>query len=143
MNIDESNLQLERVEDTTSDDPRHLKRVGLLQALYVTGFPDQSLDLLDVDYDQDDFRGVQEHLEEIDAKIALVAPERPVSEIARTDLNIIRLILYEAQNKNTPIKVLIDEGVELAKEFGGEHSFAFVNAILEKILLADKSKTVD
>jgi N utilization substance protein B len=120
-----------------------LKRVGLLQALYVNSFPSQSLEFLEVDYDKDIFADILAKIPKIDVKIAAVAPERPVADISKTDLCILRLIIHESLTGDTPEKVLIDEGVELAKEFGGEHSFAFVNAILEKVLLADKSADLD
>ncbi|MDR0463391.1 MAG: transcription antitermination protein NusB [Pseudomonadales bacterium] len=135
--------EVQHITSETSTDKRHLRRIALLQALYTTNFPGQSLDHLDVDYDPEILKGLMEALPEIDGQIATMAPERPVTDIAKIDLNILRLIIYEQMTKKTPVKVLIDEGVELAKEFGGEQSFAFVNAILEKILLADKKEKED
>jgi len=74
---------------------------------------------------------------ELDAEIALHAPERPLSEINKVDLAIMRLIIFESRLKKTPKKVLIDEAVELAKEFGSETSAKFVNGVLGKILFKE------
>ena len=124
-------------------DKRHLRRILLLQALYANNFPPQSWEVEDFDLGQKTLtklEDMQPFIAEYDAQIAQVAPERPISEMSKIDLAIFHLILYEAQIKDTPIKVLIDEGVELAKEFGGEHSFAFVNAVLEKLLLKGQNR---
>jgi N utilization substance protein B len=71
---------------------------------------------------------------EIDAQLAAHAPERPLSEINQVDLAIMRLIVHEAQAGKTPKKVLIDEAIELAKEFGTDSSPKFVNGVLGKVL---------
>jgi N utilization substance protein B len=52
----------------------------------------------------------------------------------------LRLAVYELENKKTPPKVVIDEAVELAKEFGGENSPPFVNGVLGTILGEVKEK---
>lgn len=74
-------------------------------------------------------------LENLDQQIQAVAPERPLQQINQIDLAILRLILYESLNKKTPVKVLINEAVELAKEFGSDSSSRFVNGVLAKLLL--------
>jgi N utilization substance protein B len=83
---------------------------------------------------------IQARLPEIDAAITCHAPERPLSEINRVDLAIMRLIIFESQTENTPKKVLVDEAVELAKEFGSETSAKFVNGVLGKILFKEEEK---
>ena len=75
------------------------------------------------------------HQEEIDRKIIQVAPEWPLGQMNQVDLAVIRTILLEHMTTKTPIKVLIDEAVELAKEFGTDSSPKFVNGVLGKILL--------
>jgi len=75
------------------------------------------------------------NLENLDRKIQVVAPERPLNQVNQIDLAILRLILYESLNKKTPIKVLINEAIELAKEFGSDSSSRFVNGVLAKLLL--------
>lgn len=78
---------------------------------------------------------IVKHLRGIDAIIAKSAPEFPVEKIAKVDLAILRLAVYELiiAQKNPP-KVIIDEAIELAKEFGGETSSAFVNGVLGDVL---------
>jgi N utilization substance protein B len=120
-------------------DKRHLSRMALVQALFVAEFPDQSWPDFEVDYEPEVLAAIQAHQTEYDQAIQAIATERPLSELAKTDLVILRLILHESKTKKTPIKVLIDEGVELAKDFGGEHSYAFVNAVLEKLLLKSEA----
>lgn len=71
----------------------------------------------------------------LDAELAAVATERPLSEINRVDLAILRLILFESRHLQTAPKILVNEAVELAKRFGTEASPKFVNGVLAKILI--------
>ena len=74
----------------------------------------------------------------IDNKIKAAAPEFPIEKINRTDLAILRLAVYELLiSKTAPKNVIIDEAIELAKEFGGESSPAFVNGALGKLTTYD------
>ncbi len=66
-----------------------------------------------------------------DRWIAECAPEWPVEELAVVDRNIIRLALWEfAVSEATPVKVAINEAVELAKRFGSDSAPRFVNGVL-------------
>ena len=70
-------------------------------------------------------------VEELDQFIAEHAPEWPLDQVAIVDRNIIRIALWEfAVNDHTPIKVAINEAVELAKTFGSDSSPRFVNGVL-------------
>ena len=74
-------------------------------------------------------------LQTLDDAIKQAAPEWPVDKIAKIDLAILRLATYELLiQKTEPPKVVIDEAVELAKEFGNENSPKFVNGVLGTIL---------
>lgn len=77
-------------------------------------------------------QGVLRGLELLDASIIRYAPEWPVDQLAIVDRNILRLALYEIDNKDldTPPKVVINEAVELAKTFGSDSSPRFVNGVL-------------
>lgn len=71
----------------------------------------------------------------LDAAIADAAPEWPIDKIAKIDLAILRLAVYELTvEKKQPPKVVIDEAIELGKEFGNEHSSQFINGVLGTIL---------
>jgi len=75
------------------------------------------------------------HLTDIDARIHAAAPEWPVDKIAKIDLAILRLAIYELTvEKKEPPKVIIDEAIELAKEYGNDASSKFVNGVLGTIL---------
>lgn len=123
-------------------DPRHLERMSLLQALFIDEFPGQSWDNLEIKFNQAALEEIRANKTAYDQEISQVAQERPLLDLARIDLAILRLILHESKTKATPVKVLIDEGVELAKDFGGEHSYAFINAVLEKLLLKKSATAV-
>jgi len=68
---------------------------------------------------------------ELDRVIARFAPEWPLEQIAAVDRNILRLACWEfAVQGETPVKVAINEAVELAKVFGSESAPRFVNGVL-------------
>jgi N utilization substance protein B len=67
----------------------------------------------------------------LDRLIAASAPEWPVNELAVIDRNILRLAIWEfAVSGQTPLKVAINEAVELAKLFGSDSAPRFVNGVL-------------
>ena len=67
----------------------------------------------------------------LDHLIAKFAPEWPLDQIAAIDRNILRMALWEfAVLRETPIKVAINEAVELAKLFGSDSAPRFVNGVL-------------
>ncbi len=80
-------------------------------------------------------RGVGQHRDELDPVIAEAAPARDLAEQAAIERNVLRLAVYELLNvPSVPPKVAINEGVELAKRFGGENSGRFINGVLRTIL---------
>ena len=75
--------------------------------------------------------GVLERMKDLDELIAKYAPEWPVDQMAIIDRNILRIAIHEiATAENTPVKVAINEAVELAKVFGSGSSRRFVNGVL-------------
>ena len=67
----------------------------------------------------------------LDQIIAVYAPEWPLDQIAAIDRNILRMALWEfAVSHDTPIKVAINEAVELAKQYGSDSAPRFVNGVL-------------
>jgi N utilization substance protein B len=75
--------------------------------------------------------GVLVHLPQLDDMIHTYAPEWPLEQMAIIDRNILRMAIYEfAINGETPVKVAINEAVELAKLFGSDSSRRFVNGVL-------------
>ncbi|MGZ9221627.1 MAG: transcription antitermination factor NusB [Anaerolineales bacterium] len=75
--------------------------------------------------------GVLLRTTDLDQLIAKYAPEWPFEQVAAIDRNILRIALWEfAVFHETPIKVAINEAVELAKEFGSDSAPRFVNGVL-------------
>lgn len=81
--------------------------------------------------------GVMDNREKIDSILVPAAPDWPIDQIALVDLVILRMGVYELLfASEVPPKVAINEAVELAKAFGGEHSSRFVNGVLGTIFRA-------
>lgn len=77
------------------------------------------------------YDGVQAHLSEIDAEIEAHAKDWSLSRIAKVDLSILRVAVYELlYEKSIPVGATVNEAVELAKTFGGDKSPAFINGVL-------------
>jgi N utilization substance protein B len=75
--------------------------------------------------------GVLHHQAVLDFYIQKHAPEWPLEQVALIDRNILRLALYEfAIDGKTPVKVAINEAVELGKMFGSDSTPRFVNGVL-------------
>ncbi len=75
--------------------------------------------------------GVREHKQQLDVLIQQYAPEWPLDQIAVVDRNILRIAILEFSIlAETPIKVAINEAVELAKLFGSESAPRFINGVL-------------
>ena len=74
----------------------------------------------------------------LDIKIQKAAPTWPIDNLNKIDLAILRLAVFELETGTTPPKVVIDEAVELAKEFGSEASASFVNGVLGTIYKEQK-----
>lgn len=76
-------------------------------------------------------KGVVKDAAKLDEILQPLAPEWPITQIARMDRIVLRMGLYELlHSKEVPPKVAINEAVELAKAFGGENSSKFVNGVL-------------
>ena len=82
--------------------------------------------------------GVTGHRTDLDEKIASAAENWSVGRMAATDRNLLRLGCFELYYTDTPVKVVIDEAVELAKRFGGAQSAQFVNGILDKLMQRER-----
>ncbi|MHB8732737.1 MAG: transcription antitermination factor NusB [bacterium] len=79
-------------------------------------------------------RGTRRHVEEIDALIRGVAEHWTLERMATVDRNVLRMAIFELQHTDTPVGVIINEAVELAKQYSTEESGRFVNGMLGKIV---------
>jgi N utilization substance protein B len=76
-------------------------------------------------------RGVFPLRSKLDQFIAEHAPEWPIDQVSTIDRNLLRIALWEfAVNDETPIKVAINEAIELAKKYGSDSTPRFVNGVL-------------
>jgi N utilization substance protein B len=112
----------------TSSDPRHKRRRELLRLLFAGSFTHQrSSNAI--------FKHILENQKVIDTIISKIAPEYPVDKINKVDLAILRLAVFELEiEKKQPPKVIVDEAIELAKEFGGDSSPSFINGALANLV---------
>jgi N utilization substance protein B len=78
-------------------------------------------------------RGVAEHRRQVDEAIEQASANWRLDRMARVDRNVLRLAVYELLHTDVPVKVVINEAIELGKKFGSESSGAFVNGVLDKI----------
>ena len=88
----------------------------------------------DKEYITKKFENIVEKITEIDAAVNEVAKGWKTTRMGKVDLTIIRLAVYEMKyEEDIPVKVAINEAVELAKQYGADDSPAFVNGILAKL----------
>lgn len=112
------------------NDPRHLRRIKIMQLLFAESFKEMKKTAA-----ENNIKEIQNNLKIIDPLIEKAAPQFPLEKIAKIDIAILRLALFELFiEKKHPAKVIIDEAVELAKEYGGEGSPPFVNGVLGTVL---------
>jgi N utilization substance protein B len=115
-------------------DTRHQKRIQIVQDLYSLMFQSH-IPESERTAKNEKVQKIWEQKDTISDHISKYAPRFPINQIAKVDLAILQLSIYELlYEKKQPPKVIINEAVELAKELGGERSFAFINAVLGKVL---------
>ena len=86
--------------------------------------------------------GVLANTATIDSTISNFAPSWPVSQLSIVDRNLLRLAIYELMmEKTSPPKVVINETVELAKLYGSDNSFRFINGVLGSVVETEKLST--
>lgn len=94
----------------------------------------------DIKFIEDLVNGVDSHQSALDKKLQPVAPEWPIDQLARMDRIVLRMGLYEMDYTKTPLKVVINEAVELAKAFGGDNSSKFINGVLGTLAKSPKEE---
>ncbi|NMB92562.1 MAG: transcription antitermination factor NusB [Parcubacteria group bacterium] len=130
---------------------RHLSRIIIMQSMYEWDFRQGSSinDILqrnianfkedcDKNFIIETVDGVIKNIDKIDKIITDAAPEWPLEQIAIIDKTILRIAIYELTfNKDVPPKVVINEAVELAKSYGSDSSFKFINGVLGTLFRKD------
>ena len=110
----------------TPFDPRHKKRQSLVEDLFRADFHKQKISK------EAEFILSKKNI--IDKYIEKSASEFSIDKINKADLAILRLAVFELLiEKKQPLKVIIDEAIELAKEYGGDTSPSFINGALAQL----------
>lgn len=122
---------------------RRVAREKALQALYQIDLSDIPVDeaienVLDGEEHNDFLHSLVvntvENLDEIDETIKRYLEKWSIDRLAKVDLNILRIGVYELlYNDEVPKNVAINEAIEVAKRFGDEKSSKFINGILSKV----------
>lgn len=110
----------------TSKDPRHIYRKNIIKYLFAESFTHQKKVPKNI-------TKIFIKLNEIDEQIKKAAPTWPIDKINKVDLAILRFAVFELMENKVPKKVIIDEAVEIAKEYGSESSSSFINGVLGTI----------
>ena len=103
--------------------------------ILVDRFQEDEQDSKSVKFTEEIVYGVYPFIQKLDEIIAHYAPEWPLDQVASIDRNIIRIALWEfGVKKCTPIKVAINEAVELGKIYGSDSTPRFVNGVLGSLV---------
>jgi N utilization substance protein B len=78
-------------------------------------------------------RGVSAKSDEIDQRITAKSEHWRIERMAAVDRNILRLAIFELSEMKTPAPVVIDEALELARQFSGDESVSFINGVLDAV----------
>jgi len=137
---------------------RHRSRQRALQVLFLWDLRKQDIDdaisefyeTLSSDEDQpkrvapDEFmeklvRGASRKAPEIDKRISEKSEHWRLERMPAVDRNILRLAVYEMNEMKTPAPVVIDEALELARQFSGDESVSFINGVLDAVHRSEAS----
>ncbi len=120
------------------NDPRHQRREHLIQLLFEWEFRKNVEGAAELE-------PILAQLETIDAYIKEAAPQWPLDQIAPVDLAILRHGVWELlfADHELPEKVVLDESIELAKEYGGENSPSFINGVMGTVLKEHKRENTE
>ena len=127
-----------------------------VQALYQWQMTGQNLSAIEIQFQEDQrlknaqksyfsdlFHGVPKDLAKIDACMVDFV-DREVEKIDPVERAILRIGVYELLHKpETPYRVIINEGVELAKCFGADGSHRYVNGILDKVAQVERKLEIE
>ena len=125
---------------------RHKERILAFQALYAWDMADDDRDivlkdLLDfswvemgaVDFSRLLAAGTVENIKTVDALIRKNLVHWDFSRLSRVDRALLRVSVYEMLFKTAPPSVVIDEAVDISREFGSDDSYRFINGVLDGV----------
>lgn len=122
---------------------RHISRKLAMQALYQASTrPDNVEDFIDLFFHESNYNDESKtwakqlvvntwrHKDQVDLLIKQYAIGWTLDRISRIDLSVLRLAFYELLESDTPVNVVLNEAIELVKEFSSDESSKFINGIL-------------
>ncbi len=126
---------------------RHIARITAFQALTAVTVsknkePEKIFDyiiqkfapeLKDHSFARELFEGVISIREEIDEKLQEYAPKWPIEKLCSVERCVLEIGAYEIMKTDTPLAVILNEAIEIAKEFGDETAGKFVNGVLSSL----------
>lgn len=129
---------------------RHMARESALETLYAWGSAEQDggmiPDLLasrlqhedredqDENYLREAVYGVIDHVEALDEIIKTAVRGRSLRSVAQIEINVIRMAVWEMQNRlEIPYRVIINEALELTRDYAGEPPRSFINGVLDNL----------
>ncbi len=78
-------------------------------------------------------RGTVANVGDLDSQITEKASNWRIERMSAVDRNVLRLAVYEMMHVKTPRAVVIDEAIELARQFSGDESVPFINGVLDAV----------
>ncbi len=97
---------------------------------------EQDMSIVDRDYFEDLLLGVEKHLEELDAGLA-ERLDRPMEQVDMIERACLRLAAYELKHRlDVPYQVILNEAIDLARDFGTQGGSGYVNGVLDQLASA-------
>jgi len=119
-------------------DIRHQNRINIVKKLFQLSFNKESTK--ELQKENPILKKILENELPIEETITRHASRYPIDKISKIDLAILKLSIYELLfEKKNPPKVIINEAIELAKEYGNDRSYSFINGVLGAILKAESN----
>jgi len=129
---------------------RHMARESALETLYAWSSAEQDggmiPDLLasrlqhedregqDENYLREAVYGVTDHVDALDEIIKTAVRGRSLRSVAQIEINVIRMAVWEMQNRlEIPYRVIINEALELTRDYAGEPPRGFINGVLDNL----------
>jgi len=129
---------------------RHMARESALETLYAWASAEQDAGMIpgliasrlqheerddqDENYLRELVYGVTDHVETLDEVIKTAVRGRSLRSVAQLEINVIRLAVWEMQNRlEIPYRVIINEALELTRDYAGESPRGFINGVLDNL----------
>lgn len=93
---------------------------------------EQDMEVADIEYFEDLVRGVERHMEALDAALGRYI-DRGIDQVDPIERGVLRIAAYELLHRpDVPYRVVINEAIETTKHFGADHGHSYVNGVLDR-----------